>query len=93
MQCTQYTFLHIGQLSLRFAGSQAKRNEPGYSDCSSFVAKSVLAAGVKPCGWSGTGNAPTTVNGDRNVITTQDGTKLCWNAETGVYDSTCGGQP
>ena len=40
-----------------------------------------------------TSNAPTTVTGDRNVITTQDGTRLCFNEATGVFDSTCAGQP
>ena len=39
------------------------------------------------------GNAPTNVTGDRNVITTQDGTRLCFNDATGVFDSTCAGKP
>lgn len=41
--------------------SQARRNQQGYSDCSSFVSKALLAAGITPCNWKG-GNYPTTVS-------------------------------
>jgi cell wall-associated NlpC family hydrolase len=41
--------------------SQARRNDSGYSDCSSFVSKALLAAGITPCNWTG-GNYPTTVS-------------------------------
>ncbi len=42
--------------------SMTKRNQPGFSDCSSFVAKCLIAAGIpNPAGWTG-GNYPTTVS-------------------------------
>jgi cell wall-associated NlpC family hydrolase len=38
--------------------SQTKRAQDGYSDCSSFVSKALIAAGIAPCG--NPGSLPTT---------------------------------
>lgn len=66
----------------QFAGDQyatalsGKRNDPGWSDCSSFVAKCMIAAGIAhPAGWTG-GNYPTTVSFG------------AWGALKGVTDGT-----
>ena len=56
--------------------SETLRNEPGYSDCSSFVSKCMIAAGIAhPCGWNG-GNYPTTLSFG------------AWSALKGVTDGT-----
>lgn len=47
----QYLGTQIVANAMKYRGdrySQARRNQPGYSDCSSFVGKALKATGIKP---------------------------------------------